>query len=176
MINRITISAATLSIIMMMASVGLVSDGFDVFIANLTTSSIFGGGITIIGYRIYSYIFNLKLERDDKQTDIDLKRAEIESIRTMAALPRRYIPGVASVTPTPTPPHPPEEQAGNRISFPVYKDGILSSSPHGKDAWERAAVYNLHHAGLSTSAIAKEVYGNKGGYQNQRVKDILENI
>jgi hypothetical protein len=123
-------------------------------------------------YRVKSWIAEKKYHEELKAIEIEKGRAEIESIRQNAALPHHWRPGVTGVTPTPTPTQKPGD---DDYGYKIYRsDGSLSSIT-GKGMWERAAAINLHNAGWTISDIAKEVLGAKGGYQNAKIKEYIDN-
>jgi len=179
MISFINTSAAVWTFIMMMACIGIISDNFDTFMANLILAAVTTGGITLLGHRIYTHISNIRLDSDLKKTAIERERAEIENIRQTSALPRHYLPGGVGVTPTPTPLHPPENKDPDE-KYPVFKDGqvVLYANDHKKARianmyFERNMDGTRKH---TITDIAIAVHGGKGGWQNGNVKEVINEM
>jgi len=182
--NSAAIFALIWSLIFFIICVNMISQSIDMFICNLI---MLGGvlcGLFILGYRLYIFTINLKLDIDEKKINIKRQLAEIESIKSTAALPHHYrASGVLGVTPTPsTPQHPPEPEQSPEPDkkIPVFKDGRVVFYAR-KD--KHAIIANMYFAKTpdgrrkhTITDIAIAAFGAKGGWQNGKVKEIINEI
>lgn len=180
-INTAAIFACLWSMLMFIACVNLISAGFETFISNMIFAVIVGGAITLFLYRIYIRIADMRLDHELKKIGIERERALIKSIKAVAALPHQYKPSVSGVTPTPgTPPHPPEEAKTPNKKIPVFKDGrVVMYAKSSKEALIANMYFETTPDGRrkhTITDIAIAAHGQKGGWQNGNVKEVINEI
>lgn len=183
-LNAAAIFALIWSLIFFVICVNMISESIDMFISNLIMLGVVFCGLFILGYRLYIFIIGLKLDIDEKKIHIKRQLAEIESIKSTAALPRHYRPsGVMGVTPTPsTPQHLPEPEQTTEPDkkIPVFKDGrVVFYARKDKHALIANMYFQTTPDGRrkhTITDIAIAAFGAKGGWQNGKVKEIINEI